>query len=143
MAGLLIEYQGVFSSGPKDLGNTDITTHNINVGQTAPMKQNPRRMPIKQGEEASVLKEMRAQAVLEQSQSPWISPVVLVKKNDGSKRFCVNYRRLNVTKRDSYPLPPVDATLDAINGSSWFSTLDLQSGYWQVKMEVDDKEKTW
>ena len=86
---------------------------------------------------------MRLQGVIEPSHSTWTSPVVLATKKDGSTRFCIDYRRLNkVTKRDSYPLPRVDTTLDAINGSSWFSTLDLKSGYWQVKMESDDKEKT-
>ena len=64
-------------------------------------------------------------------------------KEDGSKRFCVDYRKLNeVTKRDSYPLPRVDTTLDAVSVSNWFSTLDLKSGYWQVKMVEKDKEKT-
>jgi hypothetical protein len=90
-----------------------------------------------------MIEEMLKQGVIESSQSPWASPVVLVKKKDGTKRFCVDYRKLNkVTKRDSYPLPRVDMTLDAIGGSSWFSTLDLKSGYWQVKMEERDKEKT-
>ena len=86
---------------------------------------------------------MRSQGVIEPSHSPWSSPVVLVQKKDGSKRFCVDYHKLNeVTKRDSYPLPQVDTTLCAVSGSSWFSMLDLKSGYWQVKMAEKDKEKT-
>ena len=69
--------------------------------------------------------------------SPWASPVVLVHEKDGKIRFCVDYRKLNkVTK---YPLPRIDDTLQALAGSKWFSSLDLWSGYWQVKL---DKEKT-
>ena len=141
---LLTNFQDVFSSGPDDFGSTDVTTHKIDVGDATPIKQPARRVPLKQREEVNVLlEEMRSQGVIEPSQSPWSSPVVLVQKKDGSKRFCVDYRKLNeVTKRDCYPLPRVDTTLDAINGSSWFSTLDLKSGYGQVKMAENDKEKT-
>ena len=136
---LLKEFRDMFSSGPNDLGSTSITTHKIDVGEAIPVKQRPRRLPIKQREEANkLIEEMRSLGVVEPSQCPWTSPIVLVKK---SNRFCVDYRRLNkVTKRDSYPLPRVDTTLDAINGSSWFSTLDLKSGYWQVRTEESDKE---
>ena len=133
----------MFSSGPSDFGTTNVTKHKVDVGDATPIKQPARRVPLKQREEVNVLlEEMRSQRVIEPSQSPWSSPVVLVQK-DGSKRFCVDYRKLNeVTKRDSYPLPRVDTTLDAVSGSSWFSTLDLKSGYWQVKMAEKDKEKT-
>ncbi|CAK1588702.1 unnamed protein product [Parnassius mnemosyne] len=71
--------------------------------------------------------------VIEPSSSPWCSPVVLLKKKDGNMRFRVDYRRLNdVTKKDSYPLPKIDDTLDMLTGLKWFSTMNLKSGYWHV-----------
>ena len=84
---------------------------------------------------------MVQQGVVEQSDSPWCSPVVLVEKKDGTPRFCVDYRALNeVTVKDSYPLPRIDDTLDALAGVTWFSTLNLKSGYYQVEMEEEDKK---
>ena len=86
---------------------------------------------------------MYAQGIIKPLGSPWASLVVLVKKEDGGTRFCVDYRNLNeLTKKDSYPLLRVDRTLDALSGSSWFSTLDLKSGYWQVEVEEQEREKT-
>ena len=67
---------------------------------------------------------MQEKDVIQQSSSPWASPIVLVKKKDGTTRFCVDYRKLNnVTRKDAYPLPRIDLTLDTLSGSRWFSTL--------------------
>jgi len=67
----------------------------------------------------------------------------MVQKKDGSWRFCIDYRKLNsVTHHDAYSLPRIDATLDSLVGCRYFTTLDLAAGYWQVKLEEDDKEKT-
>ena len=81
--------------------------------------------------------------IISPSKSPWASPIVLVAKKDGSTRFCVDYRKVNgVTCKDAYPIPRVDGTLDTLSGSTWFSTIDLKSGYWQVEMAPKDREKT-
>ena len=88
-------------------------------------------------------KQIKYKKKIEPSASPWASPVVLMKKKDGGTRFCVDYQKLNeLTKKDSYPSPWVDMTFDALSGSSWFSTLNLKSGYGQVEVEEQDREKT-
>ena len=89
------------------------------------------------------VEEMLNQDIIETSKSPWSSPVVLVHKKDGSFRFCVDYRRLNiVTSKDAHPLPRVDDCLDALSGARVFSTLDYASGYWQMELKPEDHEKT-
>ena len=86
---------------------------------------------------------MLEQGVIQPSTSPWASPIILVKKKDGKYRFCVDYRKLNsVTQKDAHPLPRIDDLLDSLHGSVMFSTLDLRSGYWQINMHPDDREKT-
>ncbi|CAF1048251.1 unnamed protein product [Didymodactylos carnosus] len=89
------------------------------------------------------LKEIKEEGIIEPSKSPWASPVILAPKKDGSMRFCVDYRKLNSTTiRDAYPIPRIDDTLDALQEAKFVSTLDLRSGYCQVEMDKESKEKT-
>ena len=89
------------------------------------------------------VQQMLASDVIQPSNSPWASPVVMVKNKDGSLRFCIDFRQLNAaTVKDAHPLPRIDDLLDALHGARWFSTLDLKSGYWQVPIMEQDKEKT-
>jgi transposase InsO family protein len=140
----LVTHQSVFAKSKGDLGRTNVVKHKINTGTAVPVKQPPRRVPLAQQEEAAQeVKHMLETGVIEPSKSPWASPVVLVKKKDGSIRYCIDYRKLNhVTIKDSYPLPRINESLDSLRGAKWFSTTDLASGYWQVEMDPDDAEKT-
>ncbi|GBL83036.1 hypothetical protein AVEN_165270-1 [Araneus ventricosus] len=83
-----------------------MTQHRINTGNHPPIKQYPRRLPLAKKEEAErLVKEMVDNGIIEESSGPWASPIVLVKKKDGSTHFCVDYRKLNeITIKDSYPL---------------------------------------
>ena len=89
------------------------------------------------------IKKMLQQGVIRKSCSPWSFPVVMIKKNDGAWRFCIDFRKVNsVTRKDAYPLPRIDETLESLSGSQYFTALDLASGYWQVEVSENDKEKT-
>ena len=86
---------------------------------------------------------MLHRGIIEPSESPWSSPIVLAKKKDRSTRFCIDYMRLNnITTKDAYPLPNIDESLSQLNGSRWFCTLDMNAGYWQVGLDPEDKYKT-
>ncbi|GBM01931.1 hypothetical protein AVEN_269544-1 [Araneus ventricosus] len=98
---LLNEFQDLFSTCDADVGRCNMTQHRINTGDHPPIKQYPRRLPLARKEEAEhLVKEMVDNGIIEESSGPWASPIVLVKKKDGSTRFCVDYRKLiEITKK--------------------------------------------
>ena len=141
---LLLEFSDVFSSGDHDIGRTSLAEHSITTGDSRPIKVPPRRLPVgKRLDAEQMITNMKTQGLIEASCSPWSSPLVLVRKKDGTLRCCVDYRLLNnVTIKDSYPLPKIDETLDALADAQWFSTLDLKSGYHQIAVADKDRPKT-
>ena len=140
---LFREYQDVFSQGEDDLGNTPLLEQAI-ATHGPPLRQPCRRQnPAVRREEMTQVQQMLSSNVIRPSNSPWASPVVMVRKKDGSLRFCVDFRQLNAaTVKDAHPLPRIDDLFFALHGAKWFSTLDLKSGYWQVPITEQDKAKT-
>lgn len=120
------------------------TRHRINTGSAQPIRQKPYRVsPAERKIISDQVQEMLSKGVIQESSSPWAAPVILVKKKDSTWRFCVDYRRLNtVTKKDVYPLPRIDDAIDCLFAASYFSSVDLRSGYWQIPMHDNDREKT-
>ena len=141
---LVEDFHDVFVLDDLELGHTDLVAHTIDTGDHCPIRQPPRRIPFAlRSKVEEMVQQMLEREVIQPSHSPWESPIVLVEKKDGSTHFCVDYRRLNaVTKMDSHTLPRIDDSVDLLAGSKWFSTLDLASGYWQVGMDQDGREKT-
>lgn len=144
LSSLINEFHDIFAWNGTPPGRTSVAKHRINTGNTHPIRISHRRLPPQHQEEVhKLIDEMLNNNIIRPSDSPWSSPVVLVKKKDGKIRLCVDYRKLNeVTKKDSFPLPRIDDLLEALGGSTLFSTLDLASGYWQVEVEETDREKT-
>lgn len=124
-------------------GRTDVLQHTIYTQHQVPIKQRPYRMsPGKWAVVQEQLVEMLNAGIVEPSHSGWASPVVLVPKKDGL-RFCVDYRKLNaIIENDAYPLSNITEILESLSGAAIFSTIDLNSGYWQVAMDPQSKPKT-
>ena len=129
--GLLLEFQDVFSKGSYDLGCFTEIKHTIDTGDSKPVKLPMRHTPLGfQGEQDENLKIMLDVGVIQESCSDWASAPVLVRKKDGSVRYCINFCELNRrTVKDSFPLPSVSLCLDQISDNVYFSTLDMASGY--------------
>ena len=149
---LFEEFETIISKDEMDLGLTTNIEHEINTGTTAPIRQPLRRLtPAQRPIVEQKIAEMLAQGIIVRSASPWCSPVVLVAKkgpqdvqNPKDWRLCIDYRRVNDCTLDSsaYPLPRCEETLEYLNGSKWFTSLDLLSGYYQVPMSRDSAPKT-
>ena len=141
---LVLQNQDLFGNKDSELGHTDTAKMQIDVGNNEPVKMRPYRTPIKNREVIDkAIDDMLDSEVIRRSKSPWSFPVVIVDKKDGSKSFCVDFRRLNkITKKNSYPLPLIDDILALLGKAKFFTSLDLKSGYWQVAIEEKDKEKT-
>jgi hypothetical protein len=127
------------------LGQVHSTAHRIQLNPgSKPAYSQPYRAGAKAIEaESAGIQQMLKAGVIEPARSEWASPVVLAPKPDGSTRFCIDYRKLNaVTVRDSYPLPRMDECIDSLGDASVFSTLDCNSGYWQIPVDPMDMDKT-
>jgi len=121
-----------------------LVQHTINTGNAAPIAQAPYKSAWKERELIQTyVDRMKSQGIVEDSDSPWASPVVLAKKPDGTWRFCVDYRKINaITEDDVYPLPIIEDALNRLEGASLFSLMDLQAGYHQLEVAKDSRKKT-
>jgi hypothetical protein len=144
VAELILNHQTAFIGADGEIGRTDLIKHEIHTGDAPPKRIPARRQPAAMQELIlGEVNKMLKRDVIVPSNSPWSSPIVLVKKKDGMARFCVDYCLLNdVTTKDAYPLPNIEDTFDALSGASYFCALDLASGYWQVEMDEDSQRKT-
>lgn len=142
---LIYEFADVFAESKDQYGQTDAAEHEIIIEKdTRPIKQRPyRTTPEKHQFINEEVNRMKRTGAVKDSTSPWASPVVVVDKKTGDLRFCVDYRKLNnVTIKDAYPAPHIDDLLNELSESCFYSSLDLQSGYWQVPMAKKDQAKT-
>ena len=137
---LIEEHKDLFCTTP---GKTTRDCHYIPT-KGPPIRVPPRRIPGHYREEvARQIEQMLSQGIIKESSSPWMAPTVFVPKKSGELRICVDYRALNKQSvRDSYPLPLPDEIQDRLTNATVFSTLDLQSGYWQLPIAESDQPKT-
>jgi len=141
---LLHDHRRAFASGAT-IGRTNLLSMSIDTSSHAPISLPPyQASPNERRLIDAQLEELEAQGIIEDSNSPWAAPVVLVRKKDGGARVCVDYRRLNaLTKTDCYPIPRIDDLLAHLAGKKWFSTFDANKGFHQVPLSCsEDREKT-
>ena len=144
VAKLIEQSADLFAEKDTELGRTSTLEMNINTDDHPPIKLKPYRTPFAKRQIVSkAVDEMLKADIIRPSKSPWCFPVVVVTKKDGSYRFCTDFRKLNIiSKKTSWPLPVIDDMLAVLGKSKFFTTLDLKSGYWQIPLKEEDKEKT-
>lgn len=140
----LCERAGVFSLHEWDVGLAKDVEHNIRLSDPRPFRERSRRLaPADIDDVRKHLQELVQAGIIKESRSPYASPIVIARKKNGRIRMCIDYRTLNRrTVPDQYTTPRIDDALDCLSGSKWFSVLDLRSGYYQIAMADEDKEKT-
>ncbi|KAE8988352.1 hypothetical protein PR003_g23460, partial [Phytophthora rubi] len=137
-------FRNMFVDSSKEPGRTDLLQFEIDTGNSSPIKQPPYRVSLAEGEvmEAEVQQYLELN-LIRPSNSPWASPVLMIRKPDGGIRFCIDDRKLNaVTVKDCYPMPLIDDILNVLGDAQLFSTMDIASGYWNVPMHPDSVSKT-
>ncbi|KAL2226249.1 UNVERIFIED_CONTAM: Transposon Ty3-G Gag-Pol polyprotein [Sesamum indicum] len=141
---VLQEFEDIFKE-PHSLPPERKIEHRIELlPEAIPRRQHPYRYAYRQKTEIEkIVKEMLNSGIIRPSQSSFASPVLLVKKKDGGWRMCVDYRYLNkLTVKHNFPIPIIDELLDELHGATYFSKIDLRSGYFQIKMRKEDVPKT-
>jgi hypothetical protein len=138
---LLEKFTDIFQLGEEP---TDRVKHYIDTGDNLPVAMPPYRMsPLKKDILKKELEKLLANGTIEECESPYSAPVVLVPKPNGQVRLCVDYRKLNsITKTDKYPLPRMDDLLHEAKHTPYMSTIDLRSGYHQIEVNPSDRDKT-
>lgn len=133
-ATLIRKNAGVFSRSPFDLGRTDLISHQIDTGDHRPIKESLRRHPLALLPEIDAyVQQLWERDLIEPAYGPWSMNLTLVRKSDGSIRYCIDARRLNqVTKSDAYALPRIDTCLESFGNAQWFCTLDAKEAYWMI-----------
>ena len=141
---LLMEYHNIFSLEKNEMGCTDAAEHTIKLTKSEPFKERFRQIaPPLVKEVREHIQEMLDGGAIRPSNSPWCNAVVLVRKKDGTLRFCIDFRRLNDrTEKDLFPMPKMIDTIEMMVGARIFSTMDLKSGFWQVKMAEESRPYT-
>ena len=141
---MLMEHHNIFSLEQNKIGCTDTAEHVIELLDTEPFKERFRRIaPLLVEKVREHIQEMLDGGVIRPSQSPWCNTLVLMRKKNGGLWFCIDFRQLNSrTKKDAYPLPRMQETMESMVGAHFFSTMDLKSSFWQVKMAKDSQQYT-
>lgn len=141
---MLLSRKGAFSLGDEDVGCAAVTEHHIELDDHAQIRQRPRRFsePVVEAIEEQC-RQLQALDIITPSKSPWSSPVVPIRKKDGSIRLCIDYRKLNtVTKADRFPMPNMTDIVFSLHGMKLFTSLDLVRGYYQVPLARSSQELT-
>ncbi|KAG2212446.1 hypothetical protein INT45_003620, partial [Circinella minor] len=141
---LVQEFNDVFQDTLPGLPPDRGVEHVIDTGNTDPISRLPYKMsPLELKELRKQITELLDLGLIQPSSSPWGAPVLFVRKKDGSMRLCIDYRAVNrVTRRHSHPLPHIDECLEQLHGAKYYSSIDLKSGYHQLKIKEDDIPKT-